>query len=144
MLTSQARPQWFWYLPLLVLIVVACCQIWLAHTTDLTPWSGGGFGMFSTIDGRGNRHLHAFALRPGIRRELTLPRNLRDQVRRVLTLPSEARLQALANTLAELPTPDYGPLQAIEIQIWRTSYDAETLQPSSALLRAIEVPFAER
>lgn len=144
MIAPRPKPQWFWYLPTLLLIIVACCQIWLAHTVDLTPWSGGGFGMFSTTDGRGSRHLHAFALRSGIRRELRLPRDLRDQVRRVLTLPTEARLEALADTLAELPTPDDGPLQAIEIQVWRTSYDPETLEPSGSLLRVIEVPFAKR
>ncbi len=38
-----------WALPV-VLIVVALTQISLAHTRDLTPWKGGGFGMFSTVD----------------------------------------------------------------------------------------------
>jgi hypothetical protein len=29
-----------------VLIVVALHQLFLAQTADLSPWSGGGFGMF--------------------------------------------------------------------------------------------------
>jgi hypothetical protein len=38
-----------WALPV-VLIVVALTQITLAHTRDLTPWKGGGFGMFASVD----------------------------------------------------------------------------------------------
>ncbi len=144
MIAPRTRPEWCWFLPVVLLIGVACCQILLAHTVDLTPWSGGGFGMFSTTDGRGNRHLHAFALRPGIRRELALSRDVRDQVRRVLTLPTVSRIHTLADTLAKLPSPDFGPLQAIEIQIWRTAFDPHTLEPSSALLRSFEVPFVDR
>lgn len=38
-----------WALPV-VLIVVALTQITLAHTRDLSPWKGGGFGMFASVD----------------------------------------------------------------------------------------------
>ncbi len=38
-----------WALPV-VLIVVALNQITWAHTRDLTPWKGGGFGMFASVD----------------------------------------------------------------------------------------------
>ncbi len=144
MIAPRTRLEWFCFLPVVLLIGVASHQIWLVHTADLTPWSGGGFGMFSTTDGRGNRHLHAFALRPGIRRELMLPRYLRDQVRRVLTLPTLSRIHTLADTLATLPSPDFGPLQATEIQIWRTSFDPHSLEPSSTLVRSFEVSFADR
>ena len=62
---KTTRPRWWWHLPSAVLIGVACHQIWLTRSANLTPWSGGGFGMFSTIDGWGNRFLQAFAVRPG-------------------------------------------------------------------------------
>ena len=35
------------WLPAIVLVVVALNQLRLAHTHQLSPWSGGGFGMFS-------------------------------------------------------------------------------------------------
>lgn len=38
-----------WTLPI-VMIGVALTQIGLAHTRDLTPWKGGGFGMFASVD----------------------------------------------------------------------------------------------
>ena len=34
----------------IVLLLVALFQIYRTHTQDLSPWKGGGYGMFSTID----------------------------------------------------------------------------------------------
>jgi hypothetical protein len=130
---------WFWYIPSALLVCVACVQLWLSHTTGLSPWAGGGFGMFSSIDTRGNRHLHAFALRPGIRRELDIPRSLATDIQHVLIFPTASTLQSLAAELAQVPTPDAGPLEAIELQVWATHYAPDNLQPSSELLRAVTV-----
>lgn len=44
----------FGFVPLL-LIVIAIRQIILVDRIDLTPWKGGGFGMFSSIDRPSNR-----------------------------------------------------------------------------------------
>lgn len=33
-----------------LLSIVACVQIYNAYTNNLTPWKGGGFGMFASID----------------------------------------------------------------------------------------------
>ena len=33
-----------------LLVLVACIQLALVRTHDLTAWKGGGFGMFSTLD----------------------------------------------------------------------------------------------
>jgi hypothetical protein len=139
----RARPPWFWYLPSALLIGVACVQLWLSHTAGLSPWAGGGFGMFSSTDTRGNRHLHAFALRPGIRRELGIPRSLETDLQHVLVFPTASALHALAAELAQVPTPDAGPLQAIELQVWATHFAPDSLQPSSELLRAVTVQMDE-
>jgi hypothetical protein len=95
--------------------------------------------MFSTLDHRGARHLHAFAIRPGIRRELKIPRALEELEDRVLALPSQANLQRMARELAMIPTPDQGPLQEISIQVWATHYSPETLQPQRFLLLGVSV-----
>jgi hypothetical protein len=100
--------------------------------------------MFSTTDVWATRHLHAWALRPGIRRELDVPRSLAEPLRRALALPDEARLRALADELAELPTPDQGPLEAIELQVFARRHDPGTLEPSGELLRSIRVRFDGR
>ena len=99
--------------------------------------------MFSTADTRGNRHLHAFAIRPGIRRELEIPSSLKVRVRCLLACPTESALRALAADLVDIPSPDAGPLTAIEIQVWVTRFDPDNLAPSGVFLRSIEVPIGQ-
>jgi hypothetical protein len=130
---------WRATLPAFVLLSVAAVQIWLSRTHALTPWAGAGFGMFATTDVRGSRHLHAFAIQPGVRRELALPEAARDRVRRALAFPSRRALERLAHALAEPADPVWGRPDAVEIQIWLTRFDPVTLAPSARLLRALEV-----
>jgi hypothetical protein len=96
--------------------------------------------MFSTLDHGSRRHLHAFIVRPGVRREVLPPPALADEVKRALTLPSDARLRALAGALAEIPTPDHGAAAAVQVQVWHTRFDSETLTPTSRLLREFVLP----
>ena len=61
------------YLPPMMLVVVATCQMVFAHSGTLTPWKGGGFGMFSTIDSPAGRVVaiwaaHVTAKRIALRR----------------------------------------------------------------------------
>ncbi|MEO6027855.1 MAG: hypothetical protein ABIR79_13400 [Candidatus Binatia bacterium] len=134
------RPRWWWYAPVALLIAVALRQIVLTHIANLAPWSGGGFGMFASVDGWGNRHVAAFAIRSDVRRELEIPPPLREATRRLRAYPSEANAQALATALADQPTPDEGPLEAIEIQVWSTTYDPVTTAPSEGMLRSFRIP----
>jgi hypothetical protein len=99
--------------------------------------------MFSTMDGWGNRYLQAFAIRPGIRREVEIPPALEEVTRRVRAFPSAANLRALAAELVNVPTPDAGPLEAIEIQVWSVDYDLVTLAPTGSLLRSLKVSVDE-
>lgn len=126
---------------------MASHQVWLARTADLNAWSGGGFGMFSTTDAWGRRHLHAWAVRPGERRELEVPYELRHEERRALALPDARRLRELALALAELELdaePEAELPVSIEIQVFATRFDPETLGPSGELLAALDVPLAGR
>ena len=136
----EIREPWFWYIPSMLLLLVAANQLRLVSTAALSPWWGGGFGMFATTDGWATRHLHVFAMHQGVRRELSIPPTLRQEVKRALTLPSDVNLRAIAREFANIPTPDEGPLMAIELQVWATHYDPITLAPSSILLRALTVP----
>ena len=131
-------------LPALLLVAVASAQIVLARTEHLSPWSGGGFGMFSTADSPARRHLHAWALRPGMRSELDVPPELEMLARRALALPSTARLRPLAQALGRIEReegdPNEAPVEAIVLQVFGVTYDPATLAPSGELLRSIEVP----
>ena len=140
---QKGRTPWWWYLPSVLLLLVAANQLRLVSTAALGPWWGGGFGMFATTDGWATRHLHVFAIRPGIRRELPIPATLRRNVERVLTFPSDSNLEAIAQEFVDVPVPDEGRLTAIELQIRATHYDPMTLAPSSNLLRTLTVPLGE-
>ena len=126
-------------LPCAILIGVALHQLVLSQEMGLSAWSGGGFGMFSTTDAAGARHLHAFVIRPGIVREVRPPRSLEGLVKRSLAQPSDARLRALARALVQVPTPDYGPPSGVRVQVWSTRFDPETLAPSTRIVRALEL-----
>jgi len=135
-------------LPPLLLAAVALQQIWLARSAELSPWSGGGFGMFASPDSAARRHLHAWAIRPGSRRELDVPAALRDDLRRALALPTDARLRAFAARLAEVEAaeaPSYeGPVEAIEVHVFRTRFDPATLAPEGELLRSATLALGAR
>ena len=49
----------------LVLVIVASWQVATALTDDLTPWKGGGFGMFATADHLDTRVLRSYLASAG-------------------------------------------------------------------------------
>jgi hypothetical protein len=130
------------WLPPALLVTVALHQLVLAFRAGLTPWCGGGFGMFSTTDGRLTRHLHVYALGPGLRQELEIPAELDERVRGALALPEDARLHALARDFAPYADSDFESPESIRLEIYATHWDEQTLAPRGVLLRAVEVPFA--
>ena len=127
---SGTLPYW---LPAVLLTLVAVNQLRLAGTVALSPWSGGGFGMFSTTDSPGNRHLHAFVQNEGIRREVTIPSDYADRVRRATTLPTRRRLGALAADLALLESGGRINWDEIELQVWAVDYET-TLLPNGRMV----------
>ncbi len=129
---AGSAPYW---LPAVLLVAVATNQMRLAHVEGLSPWSGGGFGMFSTTDAPGNRHLHAFVQNEGIRREVAVTADLHRTVRRATTLPAQARLRALADELSQRESGGRIAWDEIEIQIWAVNYNPATLAPGGRLVR---------
>jgi hypothetical protein len=99
--------------------------------------------MFSTVDGWGNRHLHAVALGPAFRTSLEVPPALHAPAERALALPSEAHLRALAFALAPLAARDLEPPQTLRIDVFARRHDLETLAPHGELLRTLEVPISQ-
>jgi len=94
--------------------------------------------MFASTDAGATRHVHAFVRRPGVRREVVVPRAHRELARRARTLPVDLYLEPLAEVIAATPTPDHGPPARVEIQVWQRRFDPETLRPSGLLLRGFE------
>jgi len=136
---ERALPLWV-RLPALLLVAVALHQLWLTRHADLNAWSGGGFGMFSTIDGWGARHLHARALSPSILQEVAIPPELRDELRRTLALPSDERLAAFARALAPHVPRDLEAPESLRLDVFTRRYDPDTLAPGGVLVRSLELP----
>jgi hypothetical protein len=124
-------PQLLTRLPVLALVLLAVTQIVQVHAYQLSPWKGGGFGMFSTNDHGGFRTLRAYTLAGGSAERLQVPEALRRTSLRAREFPTEARLASLARTLAE-GAPDAA---ATRVEVWRLEFDAD-LEPSLRRLAA--------
>jgi len=122
-----------------LLVALAAHQLVRVQRDGLSPWSGGGFGMFSTTDVWGDRRIALVVQRGGVRRTLEPPPALREDVRRVLALPSDARLRALADEIAQLPTPDEGELERVTVQVFARNYAHDGLASGWRLLRGVEI-----
>lgn len=121
-------------LPACLLVAVAVAQIAAARCGPISPWVGGGFGMFATLDSPARRHVHATALRAGLREDLEIPPELDREARRAVSLPTEHRLRVLARALEaivrEEEDPEAAPLEAIAVTVYRVRYDRESFAPS--------------
>ena len=90
-----------------VLVLVAASQVVIASTTDLTPWRGGGFGMFSTLDNHDQRFLRITAVTQSGEAVAVDARALfqddspvREEFVRARARPTTGNLDALAEAIA--------------------------------------------
>lgn len=98
-----------------LLIGVATLQLYRVRVHDLSAWKGGGFGMFSTVDGPGARYLRFYLITAGGDLEVPPPPDEPGLLQRTRTLPSRAGLEALADQMAEATWmwADYDPLDRV-------------------------------
>ena len=121
--------------PPLLLFVVAVIQIVLARTADLTPWKGGGFGMFATLDHGAYRGVDIVVDAPNRSEALEVPESLETAVARVAAYPADWLMRALAEGVSAREKRHQRPVSRVTLSVWRTDFDRETLQPSERLLR---------
>lgn len=114
------------WLPAVVLTAMALSQITCATTSVLTPWKGGGFGMFSTIDSIGRRSLRVFVITEGARRPVRLPSSAAIRVQRARGFPSRGALERLAVELEPAVLASEPDAEALFVEIWRTEFEAQT------------------
>lgn len=112
-----------------LLTLVALCQVWAAHTRHLTPWKGGGFGMFSTVDSTSARFTRIRLDTDQGRFPVIAPRDLRAEVDLLRALPREAAATELAAALLAERWARIPPRDARQ--------DAGALEPAA---RAVALP----
>jgi hypothetical protein len=120
--------------PPALLALVACGQIALTRFTALTPWKGGGFGMFSTADGASNRRTRVFVTGPERSEELEVPPSLAEGAAACEAFPTERCLAGLARRLVERERRQGRPVSSVRLQVWRTEFAPITLEPRRRLL----------
>ena len=86
----------------LALCVVAGFHMARVFYLDQTPWKGGGFGMFSTVDSVAARYLRVYVIKGDTRIPVNVPTWLEQQATGVRTAPSRKKLRRLSAQLAEL------------------------------------------
>jgi hypothetical protein len=131
-------------LPPLLLAAVALWQIHLARAEHLSPWKGGGFGMFSSADVEANRHVRIYLRRGAAAVEVAIPSALEPDAAAARVLPSEARLRRLGRAVASHAQAEHGPVDAIRVEAWRRRFAPDGLEPRPVLLRQLELDASPR
>ena len=89
-----------WFLAPALLVSVAGIHSYLAAVKNQTPWEGGGFGMFSTVDKRQARFVRYVLVTPEGEARVRPPEHLHTYVERLRARPTSSRVESLAQYLA--------------------------------------------
>ncbi len=84
-----------------LLTTVAIVQEFFSRKFHLSPWKGGGFGMFSTVDAPSARFLRIYLVSQQGKTQVRLPSWLGNLATEVRTIPTEKRILHLARELAQ-------------------------------------------
>jgi hypothetical protein len=136
--TPAMQERWWAALPAVLLAAVASGQIVLTHLTPLSPWKGGGFGMFATLDGRPFRYVRLFVRAPDRSEELAVPASLEELAASVEILPGNHQLERLARAVVAREHSRGRPADEVRLDVWRVEFAAGSLAPRDRLLRRYE------
>ena len=123
-------------LPAVLLLTVASTQMILARTGDLSPWKGGGFGMFASVDGLPFRWVRVFVSAPRRSEEIAIPPSLEEEAQRVVTWPYRGAIERLARATVKRERRYGRPVDAVRVEIWRAEVTGD-LDVSEALMRDV-------
>ena len=122
-------------IPGALLAFVAALQIALTHITPLSPWKGGGFGMFASLDGGSFRGVRVFVEAAGRSQEIDPDPGMAERVGKAALFPSDRMTSRLAREIARDERYYGNPVDAIRIQVWRVEFASRSLAPTYRLLR---------
>ena len=121
--------------PAALLTVVALLQIGMAKSAGLTPWKGGGFGMFSTLDHGAYRGVDVVIEAPDRSEAQQIPPSLEELAARAANCPTDWLLRALATAIVARERRYERPVTAVTLTVWRTDFDPSSLTASEMPLR---------
>ena len=123
------------FVPMILLIAVAIGQIVLARAFGLTPWKGGGFGMFATLDHAAFRRVDIVVDALGRSEALEVPPSLEVDVARAASLPVPWLLAKLGQAVAARERRNGRAVARVTLTVWRTAFDRITLHATDRPLR---------
>jgi hypothetical protein len=107
-----------------LLVALALAQLAAWQCAALSPWKGGGFGMFATTDHGAFRLVRVVEVGAAGERRIALPSELDRLRRHARELPREANLRRLA--------------EALRVEVWRTEFSSADLAPRLVLVAQAE------
>jgi hypothetical protein len=122
--------------PAAILVIVALGQIALAKGAGLTPWKGGGFGMFATLDHGAYRGVDVVIEAPERSEALNLPPSLEELGARAAACPSEWLLRQLGAAIVARERRYGRPVASVTLTVWATDFDRRTLAATERTVRA--------
>jgi hypothetical protein len=97
---SASRQHFFVWLAPGLLAAVAMLQIAVVWLSQLTPWKGGGFGMFSTVDSADARFVKIYVRTSTGEWGALWPPSEADAIRKLQGAPTVSDLERLASRLS--------------------------------------------
>lgn len=133
---------WRVWFPAALLVVVATVQIGLVRAAHLTPWKGGGFGMFAAVDGSAVRSIRIRLDGPERSEMLEVPPSLAFDAARAVALPVRPFLARLAGKVAAREARRGQPVTRVTIDAWSAALAADGSQVESRHLASyvLDVP----
>jgi hypothetical protein len=127
------------FVPAVLLICVATAQMTLARHALLSPWKGGGFGMFASIDGLPFRQVRVFVEAPNRSEEIALPESLEVAGAKAATWPHASALERLGRAVIAREHSRGRAADSVRVEVWRAG-----ISPSleSTWLKLSEVTIA--
>jgi hypothetical protein len=123
------------HLPALLLTLVAVSQIAVSKSIGMTPWKGGGFGMFSTLDHGAHRGVDVLIEAADRSEAQEIPPSLEEIAARAITCPADWLLRRLAEGIAARERRYGRPVRRITLTVWQTEFNTLTLQANERPLR---------
>jgi hypothetical protein len=120
----------------LLLVAAATAQIGFARVGGMTPWKGGGFGMFSTLDHGAYRGVDVVVEADERSEALEIPPSLEEIAARAAAYPSDRLLRRLSEGVAARERRYDRPVTRVKLTVWRTEFHPVTLHASERTLRA--------
>jgi hypothetical protein len=134
----QATERMWAALPAAVLVIVACTQIWASRAHGLSPWKGGGFGMFASLDSRPFRYARIFVHAADRDEELTVTPSLERAAAAAELLPTARQLDQLARAVVARERRHGRPVERVRVEVWHARFSPGSLSPETRRLREQE------